>query len=332
MISIKFVLLIGILLIITLLYSVYKNKLELSDNEKDYNLVRKYLLNDTPLGQKKPNIWLHLEYKINSRNWDSFYSRNTNQLNQPYLYLTIKSLIDKCGDEFNICLIDDNSFTNLLSNWNIDLEFVAEPIKSKLRTLAFTKLLYNYGGMLIPPSFLCLKNLLKTFESKTENNKLFVSDLINRNVTAIDNNLYMNNKFMGCKQFCEKMNEYSNYLQILISKDYTNESIFTGEINKWLENNMEMNEIRMLTAEELGLVNRQNKVISIEDMMSNTNMDLHVDALGIYIPSDELLMRTKYQWFCRLSPKQVLESKTMIGKYMYENIIPENTKIEKKGI
>jgi hypothetical protein len=324
MISVKFILLISILLIITLLYSVYKNKIELSDNEKHYNLVRKYLLNDTPLGQKKPVIWLHLEYKINSRNWDSFYSRNTNQLNQPYLYLTIKSIIEKCGDEFNICLIDDNSFINLLSNWNINLEFVAEPIKSKLRTLAFTKLLYNYGGFLIPPSFLCLKNLLKTFEKKTENNKLFVSDLINRNSTAMDNNLYMNNKFMGCKPFCEKINEYSNYLQILISKDYTDESVFTGEINRWLEDNMESNEINMLTAEELGLVNRNNKVISIEDMLSNINTDLHLDSLGIYIPSNELLMRSKYQWFCRLSPKQVLESQTMRGKYIYSNITQDN--------
>ena len=98
---------------------------------------------------------------------------------------------------------------------------------------------------------------------------------------------------MGCKQFCEKINEYSNYLQILISKDYTNESILTGEINKWLEENMERDEITILSAEELGLVNRQNKVINIEDMMSNINIDLHVDALGIYIPSDEILMRTK---------------------------------------
>ena len=31
-----------------------------------------------------------------------------------------------CGNSFNICLIDDNSFKNILPDWNINLDIVKE--------------------------------------------------------------------------------------------------------------------------------------------------------------------------------------------------------------
>jgi hypothetical protein len=34
------------------------------------------------------------------------------------------------------------------------------------------------------------------------------------------------------------------------------------------------------------------------------------------IPSDEILKRINYQWFARLSAKQVVESDTIIGNYL----------------
>ena len=36
----------------------------------------------------------------------------------------------------------------------------------------------------------------------------------------------------------------------------------------------------------------------------------------IYIPSNEILHRTSYQWFSRLSAKQLLTSDMIISKYM----------------
>jgi hypothetical protein len=37
---------------------------------------------------------------------------------------------------------------------------------------------------------------------------------------------------------------------------------------------------------------------------------------GLYIPADEILKRTAFQWFARLSAKQALASDTIIGKYL----------------
>lgn len=38
--------------------------------------------------------------------------------------------------------------------------------------------------------------------------------------------------------------------------------------------------------------------------------------VGLYLPNDEILSRTKYGWFPRMNKKQVMESNTIAGKYM----------------
>ena len=46
------------------------------------------------------------------------------------------------------------------------------------------------------------------------------------------------------------------------------------------------------------------------------DVELDSTAVGLYIPADEILRRTAFQWFARLSAKQALDSDTMIGKYL----------------
>ena len=40
---------------------------------------------------------------------------------------------------------------------------------------------------------------------------------------------------------------------------------------------------------------------------------------GVFIPSDDLLKRTHYNWFCRLSPEQALEANTQISKLIIQS-------------
>ena len=49
--------------------------------------------------------------------------------------------------------------------------------------------------------------------------------------------------------------------------------------------------------------------------MGNTYFELIDDVYGLYIPDEDILKRTKYQWFSRLSTEQILLSDTMLGKY-----------------
>ena len=66
----------------------------------------------------------------------------------------------------------------------------------------------------------------------------------------------------------------------------------------------------------LGCKDANNKVINIDRLMSNTFIDLHKDVLGVYVPREELLKRTNFEWYNRMSPKQVLEADVMISKFL----------------
>ena len=143
----------------SILYDKYKLHQQDEVIIDSYDVVRKYLLNDSGLAKNKPIIWIHNTYDINARDWQSFYSRNSTELNQPYLMLVIKSIVDKNGADFNICLIDDDSFQKLIPEWAVDLSMVADPVRSKIRQLALSKLLFMYGGFLVPSSFICFQPL-----------------------------------------------------------------------------------------------------------------------------------------------------------------------------
>ena len=50
--------------------------------------------------------------------------------------------------------------------------------------------------------------------------------------------------------------------------------------------------------------------------MGNSFIDIEPTAVGVYLPDEDILRRTKYQWFARLSAKQAIESDTMAGKIL----------------
>ena len=300
-----------------LLYNKYKSVEDDDDNIKNYKLVRKYLLNDSDLARKrKPIIWIHMVYENNSRWWPSFYSRTTDNLNQPYQYLTLKSIIDKCGNDFNICLIDDDTFSNILPDWTIDLSLVADPLKSKIRQLALAKILFNYGGFIVPSSFLCFQNLYPLYESITRGNKMFVGEMLIHNGTSQQVNFFPDTKFMGSPKGCKTIIEYISYLEIIISTDFTAESDFMGSYGRWCFEKIKNGEMNMITADMLGMMDENGKQITLERLMSNNFLNLSNNVLGLYIPADEILKRTAFQWFARLSAKQAMSSDTTIGKYL----------------
>ena len=50
--------------------------------------------------------------------------------------------------------------------------------------------------------------------------------------------------------------------------------------------------------------------------MGNTFIDFAPNKYGIYIPGDEILKRTKYEWFARLSQQQLRNCDTIAAKQL----------------
>lgn len=290
-----------------------------------HNMIEKFLLNKDNLGSaNKPILWVYLQNdtpitpSVNSRFWLNFGSRTTNNLNQPYQKLTIQSIINKCSDDFNVCLIDNSAFNVLLPNWNLDLNKMAQPIKSHVQLLAITSLLNVYGGMFIPSSFICFKSLRNIYDIATYTGKITCGKLQNNICNEkIENDTISYPIFMACKANNPIMKLFNEYLLELNSNDFTAEQDFLGKVNIWLEENSK--DIIPIGGLELGIQKEDLSLIYPEELVTSTHIQLSEKAYGLYIPWDKLINRTALQWFVRLSPEQVLKSDTVIGKYILTN-------------
>lgn len=369
-------------------------------SEKDeYENVKQYLLNQSPLyGYNRPKIWIHTKYEYNSRKWKSFYSRSSYDLNQPYIHLTIKSIINHCGDDFNICLIDDDSFAKLIPSWDIDMSKTIEPVKSHLRELGMVQLLYYYGGLVLPNSFICCKNMMPFYLDGIgeKGDGFFVAERPNRyddfNHEIGNRNFVPDNYIMGSKKNCPMVKEYIDYLKRLyqvndtrilgplgpmpllngvihradvggvsgnidvggnvvvggnvalgvrnaeeasgvpdldgprnyepVQAFYTNEMEFTGEKAQWLLKKIEKQDIALVGGEFIGVKSREKKVIDLDELMADGFLDVdNTHLYGVYIPADDLLIRTKYSWFAVLPTHQVINTHTIVAKYLKLSIM-----------
>ena len=80
----KYVVMFVILTGFGILYEKYKLHNEFVDNHHNMDLIQKYLLKkkssnkfpDSLFNITKPIIWIHINYEVNSREWENFYSRN----------------------------------------------------------------------------------------------------------------------------------------------------------------------------------------------------------------------------------------------------------------
>lgn len=320
------------------LYKRYVDKQKQNDLENDGKMIQKYLLskhdknsNNILEDDKKPILWIPIEYEYNSRKWISFGSRSSYELNQPYLYLTVKSIIQKCKDSFHICLVDDNSFAKLIPGWNINMSSVSYPISNKLRDLAMTKMIYLYGGMVVPPSFLCMKNLIDMYQKGTNGNKMFVCETINRSSSSVDFTYYPDISFMGANKNNQMVKSLLEFMERTISRDFTSESIFLGKFDKWVSLKIKNNEINLIPAVEIGVKDINDDPITIDILMGQNYIKLYENTYGILIPANEILNRTNYQWFARLSPEQVVTSDTILGKYILLANAPYKKEFTEEG-
>lgn len=334
----KYAIVLGVIVVVSYFGDRVRSTFDSKDKD-EYEMVKKYLLNDSPLyGYNKPKLWIHTKYDVNARKWRDFYSRNTTDLNQPYIHLTIKSIINHCADDFHICLIDDESFSKLIPTWDIDMLSTAEPMRSQYRQLGLAQLLYYYGGLIVPNSFLCTRNLKGMYEEGIAENKPFVCEAINRTTNNANkknggNLLFIPSiYFMGAKKNDSIIVEYVDYLRDRSKRGYyTNEYEFLGDTEIGALGTVHRGKMNVVGGEYIGIKTNKGKQVLLEDLMEDNYLDLNTSMYGIYIPEDELLIRPKFQWFAVLDSAQILETKTFLARHFKASIVDSYYDTSKTG-
>jgi len=298
---------------------LHKNNMDMDKLPDDMGIFSEYYYKttiDKLNNERRPIMWIHLPYEYNSREWSSFGSRSSFNLNQPYLYITLKSIIMKCEDTFHVCIIDDTSFTKLLPGWKVDMKLLSDPIKPYMRQLGICQLLYKYGGLNLPISFLCMKNLYYIWDRGTIKTGVFTIETVNRDASKEENIFKPNIKFLGAVKRSETMKKLIHYIEYEISMDYTDQMKFLGKMNNYLLQEIQKHNVYMFDSGYIGAKTNTGDAIIIDTLMSCDYIELPDTCHGIYIDMYDLLSRTKYEYFPRLSMRQVCEGTSILSKYM----------------
>lgn len=314
----------GLIIMASFVANKYKQAFTDEHTKDEYEMVKQYLLNDSPLyGYNRPKLWIHSKYEINARKWKSFQSRNTTDLNQPYLFLTIQSIVNHCGNDFHICLIDDDTFKKLIPTWDIELSAVADPMKSQIRDIGMLQLVYYYGGLVLPNSFLCMKNMIDLYKNGVQRDQAFVCQNVNRHSQKNPSLFIPDTEIFGAPKNCETIKEFAEVLKVQMkSGHFSSESDFVGSKNKFCIDQIQKQNMKLIGGEWIGIKNRQGKQIVVDDLMEESFLDVDSQKIyGIQIPRDDILRRTKYQWFAILPYKDILESNIILSKFFKASMV-----------
>ena len=298
------------IIIILFIYLTYQYYRTLYEGDKirfkgEIIEVDSYFYSDGYLkASKNRKIWLHIPFEKNSRHWANFGSRTSTDLNLAYMTLCIKSIIDFCGESYDIFIIDDTNFSSLLHS-DIDMLKLSGPLLEKYRELCLLQVLYEYGGVVVPPS-LFLHKSIKHVDNPT---KWYISEMSNQNNVSY-NQTHPSLLLMGSNKHNSQLIQYINYYSENIKNDFGEESLHFST------NYMKQNKISYLDGQIIGIKDINNKPILLEDLMENKTIHLSPHNIGVYIPHAELIKRTKYNWFCALSAIEVLKCNIFISSYM----------------
>lgn len=296
-----------VVLFSVLMYKYYKKKYDTNviEFKKENVDIDVYFFSEIYLKKSKNRkLWIHLPFEKNSREWESFGSRTSHKLNLAYMTLCIKSIIDWCGQSYDIIIYDDTNIPVLLPETKVDLMKLSGSLLDKYRELCKLQILHMYGGVMVPPSIFLRKNI-KEIDNPT---MWYVCETYNDDNVSYSN-LTHSTELMGSNAENVELNKYIQVYANELKKDFVENYNF--DMNYFKQNN-----IPYIDGKLIGTKTRYNDKITIEDLMSNKKIILDKQHIGLYIPHEQLMKRRLYNWYCKLSEEEVLKCQVFISYYM----------------
>jgi len=296
-----------VVLISVLMYKYYKKKYDTNviEFKKENVDIDVYFFSELYLKKSKNRkLWIHLPFEKNSREWESFGSRTSHKLNLAYMTLCIKSIIDWCGQSYDIIIYDDTNIPVLLPETKVNLMKLSGSLLDKYRELCKLQILHMYGGVMVPPTLFLRKNI-KEIDNP---NMWYVCETYNDDNVSYSN-LTHSTELMGSNAENVELNKYIQIYANELTKDFVENYNF--DMNYFKQNN-----IPYIDGKLIGTKTRYNDKITIEDLMSNKKIILDKQHVGLYIPHEQLMKRRVYNWYCKLSEEEILKCQVFISYYM----------------
>lgn len=270
--------------------------------------IERFLAGGGSRRKNKPIIWIHVDTETNARFWKSFGSRNTTCLNAPYKLICIRSIIERNSDDFDVCVVSDNAISSIVGNERPNLEKISDPARGYYRRFYMAQILHEHGGIWVPSSFMCARSLYGLYLDCGDS--VVAAEQINRSIDGDTMPYGPSCEFMGCSSGEPRMETIVRAYEAIARGDSTNTSNFDGAHTKALIDAG----AKIVPATMVGVAARSGVPITIDDLAGSITIDIEERAYGVWFPSQEISERTAYQWMSRLSPAQVLNADTELGK------------------
>jgi hypothetical protein len=290
----------------------------------DYRAVQRWLRHgsslDSLMHSRLPLLWVHIPYESNSREWLNFGSRRTTELNQPYLMVTLQSILHHCSRSFRVVCIDDGSFARILPNWTLELSAAGEPVRSRLRQLAMAKVLSQYGGFQVPISFLCHRDMVSVYEEGIRDHSWFAMETPDRSQGASVRTFAPNLSFMGAERDHPLVRDWVHHLEESMTSDWTAQPTWEGTEAVWAE----QHGLRLLSGQAIGTRTARNDPVALEDWFDTAPVSLAPSCVGVWIPHEELRRRTQWSWFLRMTPTDLWTSPFALAQAFRHALPPDS--------
>jgi hypothetical protein len=295
-----------------ILIDKYRKKQAVNKQVEYNNLVEKYLVNDETEvvnNPKKTIVWIYIPKARNARNWINFGSRN-NYSNPPIMYITLTSIILKAQRNCKVCIVDDTSLSKLLKGWDIKLDTLDCFSKSKIANLAMMKVLYKYGGILVPPTYLAMNDIDVLYKNGVKQTDMFVVETLDDTKEY----LTLNHMFVGCKAKSVIMKDIIGRLQ-QTAHDTALDDVFNED--SVLYSYIQDGTVTVVHGSNIGNIDSNGDLLSFDRLLSDEDICMDDNILhGIYIPYKKLLGRDKYRWILYLTYDDLLQTDTFLTRCM----------------
>jgi hypothetical protein len=140
------------------------------------------------------------------------------------------------------------------------------------------KLLYNYGGINVPISFLCCKDLIGLYEKGTNGDTMFVCENVNSNITSTTDLFYPDARFFGAKKNNNILAQYIEFMQRIISDDYTSQVEFLGDFDRWCNERISAKRLRLIPGTDVGTKTVDEDSVTVDTLLGEDY--IHLDSGG----------------------------------------------------
>ena len=132
-------------------------------------------------------------------------------------------------------------------------------------------------------------------------------------------------RIFGANKNDPTIKELAIYLkQRIQGKHFSADWELLGEDGYWCLDQVELDKMHLVSGEVVGVKTKGRKPILLENLLEDDYLDLSPHCVGIAIPDEDVLARTKYQWFAVMDVAGILDGGSILSKYAKAAIMSGN--------